>query len=98
MKYRLKKDLPMIKAGIYESHFIKAMVSGNHGLALFINDCDKKKEIYIGKIKNLIPDWIEEVKPREWKINPEVLEAYEITNLDIAQQNIKYIKVREVLD
>jgi hypothetical protein len=99
MKYILKKDLPFIKAG---AEVESSISEGCIPVAIFKNNITVSKEYLI----QLISDgWLEEVKPREWKINIGTDGAAIFQDNEILLKFgridtplIKSIKVREVIE
>ena len=113
MKYRLKKDLPFAKAGaiIYDS-MGNYMENYDNRIDCFVtcSIVDKERDfsiyqyrgslLFIGLKPNLISEgWIEEVKPREFRITLVNGEPAHYTTPPIEHfDKLEHIKVREVLD
>ena len=106
MKYKLKKDLPMAKAG-QEIHIVEQ--SNNYCFNMEIWD-DAVVRIWYSDLGKLIADgWIEEVKPREWycllntfnnvigygNVNKTICKDF--AEKELRKENRTIIKVTEVL-
>lgn len=107
MKYRLKKDLPFAKAGDliynYEGNLFNS--EGNFDCFVRVDKAifpavylyPKNNMAFIGDKRDLMGEWIEEAKPREWDISiiNGIIPTWYTTDADA---KIEKIKVREVLD
>ena len=97
MKYKLKKDLPFVKAGELLSFTEQTICIHTHRTFKYYFDRSE--------LQNLISEgWIEEVKPREIWINLYENNQYGQAHLtkneaiSIGGGNKRIIKFREVLD
>ena len=103
MKYRLKRDLPFAEAGDRVFALMGELSDKSYYVYVESRVSSIQKTVKLGLLGDLLrEDWLEEVKPREWKVavssSGDIYSFYDKNIVECREIRIEIIKVRELLE